>query len=99
MTKGYMIFIEGGHEPKMVHDTFFAAEQVAKKHAREFPGKEVILLQIHKRIKSTDGKTIDKLEAHLPPKPPSQKTKHLSGRTLKLADLVFKEDAQAYGNR
>lgn len=85
-----MIFVEGGHEPKMVHDDFLCAQQVAKKHAREFPGKEVLLLQIHKRIKSTDGKTIDKLETHLPPAPP--KTKRMSGRTLGLKDLVFRED-------
>lgn len=98
MSKGFMIFIEGGRGPRLVHDTFFAAEQVAKKHAKEFPGKEVILLQIHKRIKSTDGVTINKLEAHLPPKPPTNKTKPKSGRTLGMADLVFKEDAIA-GNR
>lgn len=99
MSKGYMIFVEGGHEPKMVHDTFFAAEQVAKKHAKELSGKEVYILQIHKRIKSTDGITIDKLAAHLPPKPPTTKTKHKSGRTLGLADLVFREDAAVRGNR
>ena len=98
MSKGYMIFVEGGHDPRMVHDTFFAAEQVAKKHAKEFPGKEVLLLQIHKRIKSTDGLTIDKMEAHLPPKGPTTKTKPKSGRTLGLKDLVFKEDT-IRGNR
>lgn len=93
MSKGYMIFVEDGGMPKLVHDPFFAAEQVAKKLAKQFVGKEVFVLQIHKRIKSSDGMTLDKLEAHLPPNAPVQvKKKHKSGRTLGLADLVYKED-------
>lgn len=85
-----MIFIEGGHEPRRVHDNFQGAEIVARKHAREFPGKEVTLLQIHKRFRSDDGKEAFKLPAHLPPKPPESK----KNRTLGFKDLVFKEQAK-----
>jgi hypothetical protein len=91
MAKGYMIFVEGGHEPRLVHDDFKAAEIVARKHAREFPGKEVMLLQISKRFKSLDGKEAFKLETHLPPKPEGSTKK----RTLGLKDLVFRDKATA----
>jgi hypothetical protein len=85
--KPYMIFVEGGHEPRMVHEGFKEAEIVARRHAREFPGKEVILLQIHKRFKSPDGKEAFKLETHMPPKPEDSK----KTRTLKLSELVHRE--------
>jgi len=94
MSKGYMIFVEGGHEPKLVHNDFGAAEIVARKHAREFPGKEVVLLQIHKRFRSDDGKEAFKLPAHLPPRSDSEKKR----KTLKLKDLVYRDTLTTKGS-
>lgn len=50
MAKGFMIFVEGGYSPKVVHRKINTAWQAMHRAAEANPGSEVMLLQLHKRI-------------------------------------------------
>lgn len=55
MAKGYMIFVEGGETPKVVHPTYDSAFWQMKQLAEKFPGKEVMLFGLQKRTVNKDG--------------------------------------------
>jgi hypothetical protein len=97
MSKGYMIFVEGGSAPLVVHDDFAAAQKVAVMHAHQNRGKEVMLLQIHKRLlkplKAEAETAPEKLPTHLPSRDEAN-----AKRKLGLRDLVFKEQATPRGH-
>lgn len=84
MTKGYLIFVEGGDAPTVVHETFPAALHETLRLSRINKGREVQLLQIHKRFLTAEKEPV-KLGTHLPP---NSGKKRLSTR-----DLVMREDA------
>ncbi len=63
--KGYMIFVDGNNAPHVVHATFKIAEKEAKRLARKFPDKEVMLLAVHKRFKMAAGQ-VESIGSHLP---------------------------------
>lgn len=64
--KAYLIFIDGGNIPQSLHANETAAYQEAKRLAKKFPEKEIMLLQIVKRLKSVNGELIS-LGSHIPP--------------------------------
>jgi hypothetical protein len=90
MPKGYMIFVEGGHTPVVVHEDYEAAVKVAYAHAFGSRGKEVLLLKIQKRLvmpeKAVREEEVGELPVHVPPKDEA-----VPKRRLGLKDLVFKE--------
>ena len=93
MSKGYLIFIEGGNAPLVIHDEFQAVMELAAKHSRQNRGKEVMVLQIHKRmltpVKAAETAEPEKLPTHLPSKEPGAPR-----RRLGFKDLVFREQAR-----
>ena len=88
-----MIFVEGGNAPYVVHEDFSAALKLAGKYAKNNRGKEVLVLQISKRIikpvLSPEEAEPVKLPAHLPPEKPT------GNKRLGLKDLVFKESLKS----
>ncbi len=80
--KGYLIFVEGGDAPTVVHENYQSALHEALRLSRMNKGREISLLQIHKRFITADKEPV-KLGTHLPPA--SAKTK--------ISDLVMREDA------
>ena len=90
MPRGFMIFVEGGHTPVVVHEDYEAAIKVAYTHAFKARGKEVLLLKIQKRVvmaeKAVTMDEVSELPAHVPPKDETEPK-----RKLGLKDLVFKE--------
>jgi hypothetical protein len=64
--KAYLIFIDGGNIPQSLHANEFAAIEEAKRLAKKFPEKEIMLLQVVKRFKSNNGELVS-LGSHLPP--------------------------------
>lgn len=89
--KGYMIFVEGKNAPSMVYETFQEAHKQAQALALKERGKEVYLLQIHKRfVKKPKINFPIKLGTHLPENPDNKK--------LRLSDMVLKESAKVNPN-
>lgn len=90
MSKGYMIFVEGMNAPTYVHEDH--AEAVRQMHALalRFRGKEVLMLQINKRVvhpeKVRPNEAPVKLQTHIPPKDAENPK-----RRLGLKDLVYRE--------
>ena len=68
MAKGYMIFVEGTNPPQKVHKGIAGAFREMHRLASLNPGKEVMLLQLHKRVMSDSGEAeAESLGSHLPP--------------------------------
>lgn len=65
MAKGYMIFIEDGDLPKIVHRTHRSALRELHRLANSNPGKKAYLMQLHDRIVS-DGVQGVTIGTHLP---------------------------------
>jgi hypothetical protein len=84
MAKGYMIFVEGGECPQVVHAEFDAALWQMRSLAEKFPGKQVLLFQLHKRCVNKEGVNTA-LPCHIP-----ADFKH--PERLKLDRLVYKKD-------
>src|SRR4051794_32370405 len=66
MTKGYMVFVEGTKPPAKVHRDYIAALVEAKRLARKYPGNEVMLYQLHKRLLSENGEKPKSIGSHFP---------------------------------
>ncbi|HEX3747645.1 MAG TPA: hypothetical protein VHW09_27105 [Bryobacteraceae bacterium] len=84
MAKGYMIFVEGGGTPDVIHATFDAALWNMKQLAEKSPGKEVFLFALHKRCVNRDGVTT-RLPCHIP-------ADFKNPERLRLDMLVHKKD-------
>lgn len=81
--KGFMVFVEGCNTPKVVHKDHKSALYQAYRLAETNPGKEVMLLNIAKRLRYTEGaEKAESIGSHLP----SRDTKHCDK-----ADLVTHE--------
>lgn len=65
--KGYMIFVEGQNPPTVVHVNHKAALEEARRLAKKAADKEVIVFQVCKRYKCTDGE-VESIGSHLPGK-------------------------------
>lgn len=65
--KGHMIFIEGRNTPTKVHTTPEGAYREMYRLARINPGKEILLFQVVKRVRSENGEKALSLGSHLPP--------------------------------
>lgn len=55
MSRGWMIFVEGQNAPQKVHRTQASAWHEMHRLATQFPGKEVMLFILNKRIKLEPG--------------------------------------------
>jgi hypothetical protein len=92
MAKGYMIFLEGGEMPKVVHPNIAAAMFVAKRVAKKFPEREVLLFHIEKRgVHKAGEEKYTALPCHIPDN--FDKTK-----LLILQDMVHKNELEKYKN-
>ncbi len=67
MAKGYVLFVEGMEAPAKVHRTINSAWHEMHRLAALNPGKEVMLLQLHKRImlKAGEEQAVS-IGSHLP---------------------------------
>lgn len=65
--KGFMIFVEGGTSPIVVHVNEKTALAEARRLSSTAPDREVLLLRITKRYKCTDG-VVQSIGSHLPAK-------------------------------
>ena len=63
MSKGYMVFVEGTNPPQKVHKGIDGAFREMHRLARLCPGKEVMLLQLHKRVMSDSGEARPRVSA------------------------------------
>lgn len=64
--KGYLIFVEGGHTPNVVHGSLDQAFKVGYELAKRNPDKAVMLLQMVKRIKAEPDGEVVSLGSHSP---------------------------------
>jgi hypothetical protein len=86
MAKGYMIFVDGGGTPQVIHTTFDAAMWQMKHLAEKNPGKEVFLFGLHKRCVNNNGVNAP-LPCHIP-------ADFKNPERLKLDRLVYKKDLE-----
>jgi hypothetical protein len=64
--KPYLIFIDGGNAPQVIHASEGSALKEANRLAKNFPDKEIMILQVLKRLKSTNG-VVESIGSHIPP--------------------------------
>jgi len=74
--KAYLIFIEGMNAPTRIHATRGDAEKEGNRLAKNYPGKEILVLKVQKRLKANIDGLIINLGSHVPEKP-YLTTKHL----------------------